>query len=246
MQGRDRMLLIGGVVIALLVVTWMFWVSPERKKAADLAAQVTQAQQSLTTAQSQLAAAQASKAKYASAYVSLVNVGKAVPATPEVPSLIYELDQASHVRDVAFNSITTGSGSGGGSSSSSSAAAAAAPTSFTALPFTFQFTGTFFDLYHLLGRLNAFAVQTKDGTLKVTGRLLTIQGASLTPSQSAASPGTSAPVAGGLLTGTVTADAYVLPPTSASSSTSGSGSSGAAPAGGSSTTGTPAVIQPGS
>jgi hypothetical protein len=243
MQGRDRMLLIAGVVLAVLVATWMFWVSPERKKAADVAAQVTQAQQSLNTAQSQLAAAQASKAKYASAYVSLVNVGKAVPATPEVPSLIYELDQAAKVRDVGFTSITTGSGGGG--SSSSSASAASASSGFTALPFNFQFTGTFFDLYHLLGRLNAFAVQTKNGTLRVTGRLLTIQGASLSPVSSAGTAA-SGSVAGGLLTGTVTADAYVLTPSTPSSATSGSGASGTAPAGGSSTTGTPAVIQPGS
>ncbi len=241
MKVRDRLLLIAGVVLAVLVATWMFWVSPERKAAAAVAAQVTQAQQTLQTAQSQLATAETSKAKYASAYVALVNVGKAVPANPEVPSLIYELDAASSVRNVSFDSISVGSSGGG----SGSAPSAGTPTTFTALPFTFQFTGTFFDLYHLLGRLNSFAVQTKQGTLIVTGRLLTIDGASLAPAAQSGSS-TSSAVAGGVLRGTINADAYVLPAAATTGSTSSSGSSGSSSAAGSSSTGAPAVIQPGS
>ncbi len=242
MQARDRLLLTAGVVLAVLVATWMFWVSPERKAAAAVAAQVTQAQQTLQTAQSQLATAETSKAKYASAYVALVNVGKAVPATPELPSLIYELDQATNVRNVSFDSITAGGGSG----SSSGSSGAATPSAFTPLPLTFQFTGTFFDLYHLLGRLNSFAVQTKKGTLIVTGRLLTITGATLAPAGQGASSSSPA-VAGGVLRGTITADAYVLPASATTGSTSGtSPAGGPAPAAGSSSTGTPAVIQPGS
>ena len=245
MRERDRFLLIGGVVLAVLVVSWMFWVSPERKAAAAAQAQVTSEKQTLSTAESQLQTAQASKNSYAAAYTALVGVGKAVPATPEVPSLIYELDQASNLRDVTFDSITSGGGSSG-SSSSAASSSASAPAAFTTLPFTFEFTGTFFDLYHLLGRLNSFAVQTKNGTLIVTGRLLTIQGVSLVGAASSSSSGASGSSAVQMLHGTVTASAYVLPPTAPSSGTSSGGTATTPATGGTTAGATPAVIQPGS
>ncbi len=243
MSERDRLVLIVCVVLASLVATWMFVVSPERQAAASVSTQVSQAQQTLSTAQSSLGTALASKRRYPAAYAALVGVGKAVPASPEVPSLVYELDQASSVRNVEFAGITAGGSAGGaGSGSASSASAAATAGGFTTLPFTFAFTGTFFDLYHLLGRLNAFAVQTKNGTLIVTGRLLTIQGVNLAPLSTASASASGGSGANVLLTGTVTADAYVMPASTPSSGT-GSGTPATTPTGGSTTSGTPAVIQ---
>jgi len=247
MRDRDRLFLIGGVMVAVLVVTWMFWVSPERKSAAALESQVATAQQSVATAQGQLQAAQSNKRQYAAAYTALVNVGKAVPATDEVPSLIYELDQASNARDVAFSSVTAGGGSGSSAPAAAVDSATAAAPGLSTLPFQFEFHGTFFDLYHLLGRLNNFAVQTKNGTLIVTGRLLTIQGASLTPAgtsggTSSTSSTSSAPSAVEL-EGTVTADAYVLPATPATSAATPATPTAAGTTATPSTT-APAVIQP--
>ncbi len=249
MRERDRLILIVGVVVAVLIVTWMFWVSPERKAAASVEQQVSAAQSTLSTAQSQLATAQANKDKYGSAYAALVSVGKAVPANPDVPSLIYQLDQASNLRDVEFTSISVGGAGGAGStastpapaSTSSSSSSSSSSTAATAMPFTFEFDGTFFDLYHLLGRLNSFAVQTKNGSLIVTGRLLTIQSAQLAPSTT--SGGTTSGPSTQILHGTITADAYMLPAPAPASGSSGGGSSTTPPSGGGSTAGTPAVIQ---
>ena len=111
-----------------------------------------------------------------------MNLGKAVPAGQEVPSLIYQLAQASDHRDVEFNSITSGTNSGGGSSSSSATATPAAATAgFTQMPFTFVFNGSYQDLYHLFQQLNRFTTRTTAGGLQVSGRLLTIQSAKLSP-----------------------------------------------------------------
>lgn len=253
MSERDRLVLIAAVVLGVLVCTWMFVVSPERKSASAADQAVAAAQQTLTTAQTALGTAQTSKARYASSYTALVAVGKAVPATPEVPSLMYQLDQAASLRNVNFASITAGSGSGSTAAASSTTSTGTASSGPTPLPFTFSFTGTFFDLYHLLGRLNTFAVQTKSGTLVVTGRLLTIQGVSLTGSSSggtaaSSSGGSSSGTTsgGGELTGLVTASAYVMSPASPSSGSTGGGATTAPAAGGTSASGTPAVIQPSS
>lgn len=210
MTNRDRLVLIGVCSLAILAAAWLLVVSPERKQAATLQTQVSTASTQLASAEEKVAHARSDQARYAAAYTSIVNLGKAVPAGQEVPSLIYQLAQASDHRDVEFNSITSGTNSGGGSSSSSATATPAAATAgFTQMPFTFVFNGSYQDLYHLFQQLNRFTTRTTAGGLQVSGRLLTIQSTKLSPS----STGGVAGAAKGKekLTGTITATAYVLP-----------------------------------
>jgi hypothetical protein len=129
-----------------------------------------------------------------------VSLGKAVPPDQEVPSLIYQLAQASNHKNVDFSSIVSGSGSGAGASAGASATPAAggsatpgaATASFTQMPFTFVFNGTFPDLYH-------------------SGRLLTIQAVKLAPATGTGVEQAAGKRASEQLTGTITATAYVLP-----------------------------------
>jgi hypothetical protein len=210
MTGRDRLvIMVVGVVLAL-VVGWMAFVSPEHKKAAKVKKEVDSASAQLSSAEGQLNEARTAQARYASAYTSIVSLGKAVPPGREVPSLIYQLAQASRQRNVDFSSIVNGSSSGSsGSSSSGGSSAAAAPLAgFTQMPFTFIFNGSFFDLYHLFHQLDRFIVRKASGDLHVRGRLLTIQSVKLDPASEGAGSGK-----GGSeqLTGTISATAYVLP-----------------------------------
>jgi hypothetical protein len=210
MTTRDRLMLIGIVALAVLLGAWFTTVSPEREKASKVTAEVESARQQVTTAESQADSASSARAQYSSAYASLVSLGQAVPASAETPALIYMLDRATHIRDVQFSSIT--SGSSGSSSASAGSAPAAAGAGFTQQPFTFVFSGSFVDLYKLLNQLEGFTVQTPSGSLHVNGRLLTIDSVSLTPdvSEAQGSSGSSKQKAG-QLTGTITATAYVLP-----------------------------------
>jgi Tfp pilus assembly protein PilO len=241
MTARDRLVLAGVAALAILGIVWVLLVSPERKAASKLAGEVGVASAQLATAQGEAANARLAQARYSSAYTSVVNLGKAVPPSEEVPSLIYQLAQATDQKHVEFNSITAGA-EGASASSSAAATPAAAVTSFTQMPFTFIFNGGFSDLYHLFLQLNKATVRTTSGGLQVSGRLLTLQGVKLEPS--AESEGGSQK-----LTGTITATAYVLPAeqgltagataaspapagaaTSASSTTSTSSSSSPTPA----------------
>jgi len=203
MTGRDRMVLIGVVVLAAIAAGWMLVVSPEREKANSLAAEVSTAQAALSAAEGQLSSARAAQAQYSAAYSAVVSLGKAVPAGQEVPSLIYELSQASSARSVDFSSIVTGS-----SGSPGAGAGAAASAGFSQMPFTFVFNGGFFQLEHLFQQLTAFATHTSTGGLQVSGRLLTIQSVKLSPAATSATAGKPATQE---LTGTITASAYVLP-----------------------------------
>jgi Tfp pilus assembly protein PilO len=204
MTGRDRIVVIAVAVLVILGAAWVMVVSPKRSQASKLSAQVTAAQTSLSEAEGKLASARTAQSQYATAYSSVVGLGKAVPPTEEVPSLIYQLAHASNQKNVQFASIVNSTTS---TSSASSTAAAAVTAAFTQLPFTFVFEGSFFDLEHLFRQLTDFTTTTSTGDLQVSGRLLTIQSVKLAPAPSnEAGKGAAAG-----LTGTITATAYVLP-----------------------------------
>jgi type II secretory pathway component PulM len=220
MTARDRIVVMVIATLGVLAGVWFLAVAPKREQAAKLATEVSAAKSTLASAESQLASASAAQAKYQSAYASIVKLGKAVPAGQEVPSLIYQLAQATNEKNVEFASIAaTVPGASSGAAAGPSAAAspsATATAGFTQMPFTFVFNGGFNGLYSLFRQLDGFAQRTRAG-LKVDGRLLTIQSVklALAPS-SGASAGGSAPGAGSAqsseqLTGTITATAYVLP-----------------------------------
>jgi hypothetical protein len=244
MTNRDRLVLIGVIVLVALAGGYLLVVSPERKQAAQAQAQVQGAQQQLESARTAASGAKAAEQRYTAAYSSVVSLGKAVPPATEVPSLIYELDQSSNQRNVDFASISTTSSSAA-SSAAGAAAASATPAGFTQMPFTFVFKGSFDGLAHLLGQVDGFVQRTTAGELRVSGRLLTIQGADITienvSGATSVSGGKANPISP-LLTATITATAYVLP---ASQGLTGGatpilpGSTGSAP----SSSTTPAVIR---
>jgi Tfp pilus assembly protein PilO len=240
MTGRDRIVVIVIAVVAILGAGWVLVVSPERKKADKVASQVATAQSQLATAQGQLAGARQDQAQYQAAYSSIVSLGKAVPPSEEVPSLIYQLERASNQKSVDFSSIVSGASGSASSASSASATPGSAPTGFTQMPFTFVFNGSFFDLDHLFQQLDSFTQRSAAGALEVDGRLLTIQSVKLAPATNGGLGGGSSEA----LTGTIAATAYVLPASQGLTGASPAG--GASPASGSaspSSPTTPAIVR---
>jgi Tfp pilus assembly protein PilO len=236
---RDRTVIIVVALAVLLGGTWLKVVSPKRQEASKLTAQVASAKAELATAESQLSDARGAQNKYATAYASIVNLGKAVPPTEEVPSLIYEIAQASNQKQVDFSSIATST-----SASASTASAPGAASTFTQLPFTLTFNGGFFELEHVFRKLTNFTRLNAPGQVAVNGRLLTVASVKLSPASG------SGPAEGnsGQLTGTITATAYVLPASqglTAGASPSSPSAAGSTPAasGSSSSPTTPAIVK---
>jgi len=246
MTTRDRLVVMGIVTLLVLAGSWLLLVSPERQHASKVTAEVTAAHQQLDEARAQVAHAHSAQSQYASAYASVVRLGKAVPPDQEVPSLVYQLDQASNQKAVDFSSVTTSIEGAGASSATGAVPASAA--AFTPMPFTFVFKGNFFTLYHLFNQLNRFTLPTAAGGIQVTGRLLTIQSANLDLKEESSAAGSGSGNTGAL-TGTITATAYVLPAgqglTGGATASAPAGAPGATPAtsGSSSTPTTPAVAR---
>jgi Tfp pilus assembly protein PilO len=242
MTSRDRIVLMVVAVLAVLGAGWMLAVSPERKKASQLSTEVAAAQATLSSAQSELANARAAQAQYASAYSAVVNLGKAVPAEEEVPSLIYQLSQATQKQSVEFASIVNPTTPG---AASVGASAGEASAGFSQMPFTFVFNGSFFSLERLFNKLTQFTQRTASGALQVRGRLLTVQSVKLAPATAATSE---TKASKGKLSGTISATAYRLPAgqalTGGASATSPAGASTpAASSTGASSTTAPAIAR---
>lgn len=193
MTARDRIVLVVVGILAALAAFWFLAISPKRKDANDLSVQITQAQTRLTTAQASASTAEAAKAKYSTDYATVARLGKAVPVDDDMPSLVYQLEQTAKANKIDFRAIKlVGSSTGGASTATAgtsstpgSTVAAALPpgatvgsAGFPTMPFTFDFTGSFFDLQRFLRSLDGLtAVNGK--SISVKGRLLTVDGVSL-------------------------------------------------------------------
>jgi hypothetical protein len=221
---RDRLVIVAVLVAAALLGFWFLGLSPKRKESAGLQTQIGVANQRLTVARQKASQGQTAKGRYDQDYADIARLGKAVPKTDALPSLIYQLQGASHHARIDFRSLkvsaaggggptptntaattpaaATGASSGTGGSSSSSTPPATAPAAgtsapatqaaaatlppgatvgsagFPTMPFSFQFTGSFFDMEKFLDEVHHFV--TFDGKrIDVSGRLLSVDAFSL-------------------------------------------------------------------
>jgi hypothetical protein len=128
---RDRIVLAVIGAVAVLAAFWYLVLAPKRDDAKALDAKISAAQTRLTTAQSSASDAEAAKARYDRDYATVARLGKAVPVDDDVPSLVYQLEAASHTEHVDFRKIDLSTSSTAGASAPSNAANAAKSTTTT-------------------------------------------------------------------------------------------------------------------
>jgi hypothetical protein len=200
MSGRDRIILVAVVSLVLVVGSWVAVIQPKRDQASKLGTQISTAQTALNTARGQVVAGEAAKSSYAQDYAQIARLGEAVPSDDNVPSLIYQLQNAASSTGVDFRvlklnpaassgPVTTPTTTAAGASMSQASTAtlppgaAVGPAGFPTLPFTFTFRGNFFHLSDFFGRLDKF-VSATNKNVSVSGRLMTVNSISLAPGPS--------------------------------------------------------------
>ncbi len=270
MTTRDRLVIVVVLLVAALAGFWFLALAPKRKEAADLDAQISTQTEQLTTAQARASDARQAKARYNDDYAAVAKLGKAVPKSDALPSLVYQLQSVAHSSRIDFTSLkvtggggqgptptpaaaaattaatggasSSGSSSGDSSSSSSSSSSSAAPAAaapatqaaaatlppgaavgsagFPTMPFSFIFSGTFFDMERFFGDVQGF-VRVNGKNVKVDGRLLSIDGFGLV-----AGPGGFPNVKANIV-----ATAYLRTPADDSTSSTGTGAAATGAAG---------------
>jgi hypothetical protein len=239
---RDRIVVLVLLGAAVLAGFWFAVLAPKQDQVKAVEADLAKQEQRLATAQSTLAAAQRAKATYADDYATVARLGKAVPVDDEMPSLVYQLEDAADGARVDFRTLRLSGGGGGAASSSGSAEAtqAAAATlppgatvgsaGFPTMPFSFVFEGRFGTMVNLLRNVDRFT-RVEGDQLTVSGRLLTVDGIALEAGENGF-PNVKA---------TLSATAYVLPADGAGAAKDPSGSAApdAAPSNSAATAATP-------
>jgi Tfp pilus assembly protein PilO len=146
---------IGGVVL-LAVATWMVVVSPKRADAAQLATQVTAAQNDLTTA-----TRQAAEAKHFLAVQGAVL--RALPHGTDEPGILDNLQAVGTRTGVVISAVTPN--------------ATASTTNSVALAVSVE--GTYFQIRDFLHRLRTQVSVKKGGMVQAGGRLFDVTGVNI-------------------------------------------------------------------
>ena len=118
MTARDHLIIVVVLLAAALGGVWFVGLAPKRKEATDLQAQIDTASQQLADAQQKAAAARQAKSRYNKDYAELATLGKAVPKSDALPSLIYQLQNAAHDARIDFRSLKVTPGGGQGPAAS--------------------------------------------------------------------------------------------------------------------------------
>jgi hypothetical protein len=218
-------------VVAVVAALYFLAFAPKRQEVARLDKAI--AKQEAAAAQAEQLAASYGDAKlhYGDNYTTIARLGKAVPADDDVRSLIVQLDSAAKRSNVSFRAVAL---SGGGVAAEPDVAAssprlAPAPgavpvgsAGFSAMPFSFTFSGSFFRLSDFFRRLERF-VTVENDRVDVTGRLLLLGSIAVTAD----------PTDIGKLEAKVGAATYIVPPpqelTGAAALTASAGTTAATP-----------------
>jgi Tfp pilus assembly protein PilO len=192
---RSNKILLSVVALGAAIAAFYFFVlAPKREEVAKLDTDIAAQQAEIEQARLTLAGYEEAKKTYKKNYATLARLGKAVPADDDVRSLMVQLEATADRSGVTFENIEMATNVGGEAAPGAAAATPAAgelasapgtvPVAggvLSAMPFSFSFTGSYFDLTAFFARLEHF-VSLNNAKLDSTGRLMRLESISITPS----------------------------------------------------------------
>lgn len=199
------------MIVAMLVVAglaaafWMLAMKPKREEAAKLGEQIEQVESSLAQHRAEIVTAEEARKQFPLEYQKLVVLGKAVPGDDDTASLLVQVSGIAERTGVSFRDIELNSSAGGEETEAAPAAVATgaggAPVSATeaaaslmplgasigpaglaVMPYSLTFDGSFFEVADFIKGLDSL-VKTQSEKVAVDGRLITIDGFSLSAGQ---------------------------------------------------------------
>jgi hypothetical protein len=105
---RDRKLLMIVVPLVLVLAYWFLLLSPKREDATKLGEQVAAAETARDQAVAQANQQAQAKDTFERDYTEIVRLGKAIPPTVDMASLLVQVDSAAKGTDIVFDKIVAG------------------------------------------------------------------------------------------------------------------------------------------
>jgi hypothetical protein len=149
---------IGGVLVYALVF-WFVMVSPKRAEATQLKTEVAALE--ITVNEARIAAMPRSNEDTKPiAVADIFRLAKAMPAVPDMPGILLELDRIAEETGVQFQSVAP--------------VASTVVGDYQTVPITLAFDGNFYELSDFLFRLRTL-VGVRGGELRAAGRLFSVE-----------------------------------------------------------------------
>jgi hypothetical protein len=102
---RDRKIVLVIAPLVLVLAYWFVVLAPQRSESAKVEQELTKAKGARDTAQAQIGQLNAAKASFASDYQTVIRMGKAIPESVDMPSLLVQLDRAARGTGIQMNDI---------------------------------------------------------------------------------------------------------------------------------------------
>lgn len=128
---RDKKIMLALVPILVLGAFWFLLLAPKRDEASTAGAELSTQQQRVEDARAEVQAAQGAKQSFDASYAQVVRLGKAIPSTVDMPSLLVQLDAAAAGTGITFTKIKTGDRVEGATAAPATTPPAAGSTSGT-------------------------------------------------------------------------------------------------------------------
>jgi Tfp pilus assembly protein PilO len=192
MTRTNKILLALVAVVGAGCAFYFLALGPKRDEVAKLDTEIAAKTAEVEQARTTLAEYERARATYKTNYETLARLGKAVPADDDVSSLLVQLESAADRSGVDFQKVELTSGGAAGTDAGQPTTAAAgelapapgtvpvASGALSAMPFSFGFTGSYFDLNTFFSRLEHF-VALNNKRLDATGRLIRLESVSIAP-----------------------------------------------------------------
>ena len=185
---HQRMILVTVVAgLALLAALWVLAISPKRSESATVRDNVATQKERLGAAQTQLVSYESARKQYPGLLVELRGLDEAVPARGEISVLLRQLQKRAKASNSTLSLVSLEGGAApaaaapattpGAPATSLTPGAVLGASGLAKLPFSFEYSGRYFDLVNILAAARR-TVSVKSGDLKIDGRLVTIEGLS--------------------------------------------------------------------
>jgi hypothetical protein len=108
MTDRDRKIVFALIPLVLIIGYWFLLLAPKRQEASKIRDQLNQAQALRDTAQQKASQLSGAKRGFAADYATVIRLGKSIPTSVDMPSLLVQLDRAARGTGIKFTDIKAG------------------------------------------------------------------------------------------------------------------------------------------
>jgi Tfp pilus assembly protein PilO len=105
---RDRKILMALIPLVLILGYYFLLLAPKREEASKVRDQLSSAEAVRDTAQQKASQLSGAKRSFAADYATVIRIGKSIPTSVDMPSLLVQLDRAARGTGIKFSDVKAG------------------------------------------------------------------------------------------------------------------------------------------